>query len=230
MIGKLTGCLDSVGRESLILDVGGVGYHVYAPASVLAGLPPPGACISLFIETFVREDQIRLFGFISPYQHDWFCLLIRIQGVGTKMALSILSAATTERLLDAVAAGDTAPFMRASGVGKKTAQRLVTELKDKVALLMPKICTRAQDDARMPPESVTLPPKTPGQKSATGDVRASEQSSAQERMFQDAMLALVGLGYERTEVFVALRAALCTGDEKMTSENLVRRALKELSR
>ena len=131
MIGKLRGVVDGLEEEGLILDVGGVGYLVAASARTLRALPPPGQPVELLIETHVREDAIRLYGFLTAAERDWFRVLQSVQGVGAKVALGILGALTADALSTAIARQDKAMMARAPGVGPKLAARLVLELKDK---------------------------------------------------------------------------------------------------
>ncbi|MBQ2810599.1 MAG: Holliday junction branch migration protein RuvA, partial [Alphaproteobacteria bacterium] len=131
MIAKLRGLVDSIFEDSCIVDVGGVGYLVFASAKTLARLNT-GSETSLLIETVVREDSISLFGFYDAWEKEWFGTLTKVQGVGAKVCLSILSVLTPSQLAQAVAAQDKNSFLRASGVGPKLAARLVTELKDKI--------------------------------------------------------------------------------------------------
>src|SRR5499427_8636011 len=130
MIGKLTGMIDSVGEDFAILDVGGVGYLVHCSVRTLQELPAVGEVVALAIETHVREDQIRLFGFVSTAEREWFRLLQTVQGVGTKVALAILSTLKAADLATAIAMRDKAMITRAPGVGPKVAERIVTELKE----------------------------------------------------------------------------------------------------
>ncbi len=129
MIGKLTGMLDSYGEDFIIVDVGGVGYVVHCSARTLQALPARGDPVVLAIETHVREDQIRLFGFITPVEREWFRLLQTVQGVGTKVALSVLGTLAPADLASAIALRDKAMIARSPGVGQKVAERIVTELK-----------------------------------------------------------------------------------------------------
>ncbi len=131
MIAKLTGRLDSTAADSAVIDVGGVGYLVFASAKTLGALGPQGGATSLHIETQVREDAIQLFGFAAADERDWFRLLLSVQGVGGRVALAILSVLAPGDLHHAVAAKDTASIARANGVGPKLAARIVNELKDK---------------------------------------------------------------------------------------------------
>ncbi len=131
MIGKLKGIIDSYGEDFIVLDVQGVGYLVHCSARTLQALPAAGEAATLSIETHVREDQIRLFGFLSDAEREWFRLLQTVQGVGAKVALSVLSTFKPGDLASAIAMGDKAAIRRAPGVGPKVAERLVIELKDK---------------------------------------------------------------------------------------------------
>jgi Holliday junction DNA helicase RuvA len=132
MIARLTGLLDQAGSDSAVIDVGGVGYLVFCSARSLGRLPAKGAPVSLLIETHVREDHIHLYGFAEPAERDWFRLLTTVQGVGAKLALALLGVLSPDDLMRAIAAADKASLARAPGVGQKLAQRIATELKDKV--------------------------------------------------------------------------------------------------
>ena len=131
MIGKLKGLIDSYGEDYVILDVGGVGYQVHCSSRTLQALPSPGEAAVLSIETYVREDQIKLFGFRSDIEREWFRLLQTVQGVGAKVALAVLCTLPPAELANAIALRDKAAVTRTPGVGPKVAERIVTELKDK---------------------------------------------------------------------------------------------------
>src|SRR5437764_672014 len=131
MIGKLKGIIDSYGEDNVVIDVNGVGYVVHCSARTLQSLPPRGDPVALAIETHVREDQIRLFGFTGDIEREWFRLLQTVQGVGTKVALSILSTLKPTELATAISMRDKAMVARSPGVGPKVAARVVTGLKDK---------------------------------------------------------------------------------------------------
>ena len=131
MIAKLRGLIDTIGDDYAIVDVNGVGYLVFASAKTLGKLIR-GKQYCLLIETVVREDSITLFGFVDAWEKEWFLTLTKVQGVGAKVCLSILSVLSPAQLSQAVAAQDKNSFTRASGVGPKLAARLVTELKDKI--------------------------------------------------------------------------------------------------
>ena len=131
MIAKLRGLVDTIGEDYCIIDVNGVGYLVYASAKTLGKLAL-NSTASLMIETVVREDSISLFGFVDALEKEWFNTLTKVQGVGAKVCLSIMSVLTPNQLAQAVAAQDKSSFARANGVGPKLAARIVTELKDKI--------------------------------------------------------------------------------------------------
>lgn len=132
MIGRLRGRVDGRGDNWVLIDVGGVGYMVEGSPRMMDGLPADGEAVSLAIETYVREDQLRLFGFLNEEDRSWFRLLMGVQGVGAKVALAIQGVLSAGDLAAAVAAEDKAMVARAPGVGPKVAQRIVQELKDKV--------------------------------------------------------------------------------------------------
>lgn len=205
MIGKLRGLVDVVAEDHLILDVGGVGYLVHCSGRTLSSLPPAGEAATLFIETHVREDQIRLFGFASTAEQEWFRLLQSVQGVGTKIALGVLSALTTSALAEAVALGDKAAIARAPGVGPRTATRIVTELKDKAGGLA---LSAGPLPAALAGEGGT----------ATGGAAA------------DAVSALVNLGYAQVQASAAIAAAARAAGEGATTEKLIRLGLRELAK
>ena len=131
MIAKLTGLLDDTGADWAVIDVQGVGYLVHCSAKTLAALGIRGDTVSLFTDLQVSENDLRLIGFASGAERDWFRLLTGVQGVGSKVALAILSALSTEEVQRACAGGDAAMVARANGVGPKLAGRIVNELKDK---------------------------------------------------------------------------------------------------
>lgn len=198
MIAKLTGVLDSVGRDHAVIDVGGVGYLVRCSARTLAALPQAGAAVSVAVETLVREDAIELFGFGSTAEREWFRLLTTVQGVGAKVALSLLSALNSDELALAIAAGDKAMLSRADGVGPKLANRLISELKEKIA---------GADIAATP--------------AATPTARAGDAAA-------DAVSALVNLGYRRAEALGAVDRALRKLGPTARVEALIPAGLKEL--
>jgi Holliday junction DNA helicase RuvA len=203
MIGKLRGVVDSLDEEGFILDVSGVGYLVAASARTLRLLPPVGQPAELLIETHVREDAIRLYGFLTAAERDWFRLLQSVQGVGAKLALGILGALTSDALSVAIAKQDRAMMARAPGVGPKLAARLVMELKDKAPAL------GAADFGRT---------------DAGGETAEKLPQAA-----MDAILALVGLGYARPQAAAAIaKCAAELGNDAQTAA-LIRAGLRELA-
>ena len=205
MIGKLTGTLDSYGEDFIILDVGGVGYVVHCSARTLQALPAPGEPVVLAIETHVREDQIRLFGFLTPIEREWFRLLQTVQGVGTKVALSVLGTLAPADLASAIALRDKAMIARSPGVGQKVAERIVTELKDK-----------APAYAAVDPAVIRL--------SGAIEERRAPQPVV------DAVSALVNLGYGQPQAAAAIAAAAQSAGEATDAARLIRLGLRELSR
>lgn len=205
MIGKLKGLVDSYGDDHLILDVQGVGYLVHCSARTLQALPSVGEAATLFIETFVREDMIRLYGFVSQAEKSWFLLLQNVQGVGSKVALSVLSTLSPSELANAVALGDRAMVARANGVGPKVAARIVAELKDKA------------------PGFADVDPAVAGLAASLDEKRAPAPVA-------DAVSALVNLGYAQIQASAAVAAALREGGEEADTAKLIRLGLKELAR
>lgn len=203
MISKLTGIIDSVAEDSTVVDVNGVGYQVFCSRRTLGKLPPRGGSASVLVETTVREDRIVLYGFADQTEREWYRLLTTVQGVGAKVALSILSVLSPDEIAQAIAAQDKAMVSRADGVGPKLAARLVNELKDRLGEMAP---------------AVAIAAASPG--AARGEPAGGTG---------DAVSALVNLGYGRAEAFgaVARASAHLGADAKV--EALVRAGLKELA-
>jgi len=205
MIGKLKGILDSYSEDSIILDVRGVGYIVHCSGRTLQNLPKPGEPIDLLIETHVREDMIRLYGFYSEAERDWFRLLQSVQGVGSRVALGLLSVMDPGSLATAIATGDKAAVSRGPGVGPKLAQRIVSELKDKA------------------PAFSSIDP-------AVMQLSGQVEEGGAARPVMDAVSALVNLGYPRPQASAAIAAALKQAGEEAETKTLIRLGLKELAR
>jgi Holliday junction DNA helicase RuvA len=205
MIGKLKGIIDSYGEDYIILDVNGVGYLVHCSARTLQALPAAGEAAMLAIETHVREDQIRLFGFTTDAEREWFRLLQTVQGVGAKVALSVLGTFKPADLASAVAMGDKGAIKRAPGVGPKVAERIVTELKDKA------------------PGYTALDPAVIRLSGAVEEKRAPQP-------VLDAVSALVNLGYGQPQAAAAIAAAARNAGEGAETKQLIRLGLKELSK
>jgi Holliday junction DNA helicase RuvA len=202
MIASLTGRLALKEPTHVTLDVQGVGYEVFIPLSTYYALPDLNEVTALTIHTHLREDAIQLYGFLTPMEKDAFVLLTGISGIGPKLGLSVLSALSVPDLVSAVQGGDVAKLETVPGVGKKSAARIALELKDKVQRLHPA-------SARTPDV-----PLTPG-----------------DRLQQDALSALVNLGYRAAEVKEALkRVARDDGSGPPVLKEMIREALKELAR
>lgn len=204
MIGKLSGIIDSFGEGYLILDVSGVGYLIQASSRTLGRIGQVGDAASLLIHTQVREDALTLFGFASAAEQYWFKLLTGVQGVGAKVALSIMAACAPEELAFVIASQDKAALTRADGVGPKLAARLLTELKDKAAAV-----------------DVYQAPKA-------GTHAAKPLSGEQNTIDQDAVSALINLGYANADAYRAVMAAKTKANDN-DLQSLIRLALKELS-
>src|SRR4051812_50202457 len=205
MIGKLKGVIDSYGEDFIVLDVHGVGYLVHCSARTLQALPAAGEATTLSIETHVREDQIKLFGFSSDVEREWFRLLQTVQGVGAKVALAVLSTLRPAELATAVAMRDKATIGRTPGVGPKVAERIVTELKDKV------------------PAFSALDP-------AVVQLSGALEEKCAPRPVMDAVSALVNLGYGQPQAAAAIAAAARNAGEGADTATLIRQGLKELAK
>jgi Holliday junction DNA helicase RuvA len=206
MIGKLKGTLDEIGEDACTIDVHGVGYVAYCSARTLSALPAPGEAVVLHIETYVREDMIRLYGFQTALEREWFRLLqSNVQGVGAKVALAILSTLSPAELANAIALRDIAMVSRAPGVGRKVAERIVTELKSKA-------------------------PAYAGEAAATIGLKQEIGEGAAPTPVIDAVSALTNLGYSRDIAANAVAAALKAAGEGADSARLIRLGLRELAR
>src|SRR5919198_3869517 len=205
MIGKLKGIIDSYGDDFIVLDVNGVGYLVQCSARTLQELPGVAQPATLSIETHVREDQIRLFGFMTDVEREWFRLLQTVQGVGAKVALSVLGTLKPTELASAIAMRDKAMVARTPGVGPKVAERIVTELRDK-----------APAYADVDPAVIRL-------SGALDEKRAPAPVA-------DAVSALVNLGYGQPQAAAAIAAAARDAGEGADTTQLIRLGLKELAR
>lgn len=204
MIGKLKGILDTIGDDTILIDVGGVGYEVHCSTRTLTGLPGIGEAITLAIETHVRETEIKLYGFSDDLERDWFRLLQSVQGVGAKVALAIQSTLSAGDLTSAIALQDKAMVSRAPGVGPKVAQRIVSELKDKA-------------------------PAYSGAAAAEMGLAADIGDGVASTAVQDAVSALGNLGYSSQQAAGAVTAALRNAGEDANSATLIRLGLKELA-
>jgi Holliday junction DNA helicase RuvA len=204
MIGKLKGTIDEIGDDYVLVDVHGVCYVAFCSARTLSKLGSVGEACLLFIETYVREDQLKLFGFQTQLEREWFNLLQSVQGVGAKVALAVLSTLTPPELANAIALQDKTAVSRAQGVGPKVAIRIVTELKNKAPAFAG--------------EAINI-----GLKQEIGEGVAAAPVA-------DAVSALTNLGYSRDQAANAVAAAMKTAGEDADSAKLIRLGLRELSR
>ena len=200
MIASIRGRLRRKGTDYLIVDVAGIGYQVQVPLSTYYGIPDDGEEVSLHIYTHMREDSLSLFGFLTQEEKDMFLLLIGVSGIGTKIALSILSSLSVPDISHAIQASDDSRLRTIPGIGKKTAARMVLELKDKIKLIAP---------AAASVQGQTMP-------AVSGDV-------------EDAVSALVNLGYKRPLAQEALNK-IHQKSPGLTVQELIREALQVLMR
>lgn len=201
MIAKLSGLLDSTGPDWLIIDVGGVGYHVFASSRTLSQAPALGQKLSLVIETLVRNEHTQLFGFSQEEERSWFRLLIGIQGVGAKVALALLSALSPDELHQAIVTQDQTLITRADGVGPKLAGRIVAELKGKVGAF----------------------------KASAATSQATTGLSFLSSAIAETVSALTNLGYRRSEALQAVARSSQALGADASVEALVRQGLKILA-
>ena len=205
MIGKLKGTIDEIAGDHILVDVHGVCYVAFCSSRTLGAVGSQGEAVILYIETYVREDQLKLFGFKTEIEREWFRLLQSVQGVGAKVALAILSTLSASDLANAIALQDKAMVARAPGIGPKVAQRIVTELKNKAPAL----------------GGIDAPDM--GLKQEIGEGVASAPVA-------DAVSALCNLGYSREQAASAVGAAVRDAGEDADSAKLIRLGLKELAK
>lgn len=208
MIGQLVGFIIDEGEEDrCLVDVNGVGYVVYASSKTLSRLPQPPEQAKILIETIVRDDAILLYGFAERAERDWFRTLTTVQGVGVRMAISILSVLSVDELSHTIMSGDKASLTRVSGVGQRLALRILTELSGKIDHLMA--------------ESLSAPSATGGN---TGPLS---------QFHQDALIALEGLGFKRIEaqpIVGRILRELSDEGQELQLNVIIKKALRELAR
>ena len=204
MIGKLKGLVDGYGDDHVHIDVGGVVYEAFCSSKTMQALPQVGHATVVHIEMVVREDMIRLYGFATPDEKAWFTTLMTVQGVGARVALSILSTLTTSELQSAIALQDKAMVGRANGVGPKLAVRVVTELKGKV------------------PTGIGIDAGTLGLQQALGEGVARSNIA-------DALSALSNLGYSSAQASAAVAKVVQREGDDTETAMLIRLGLRELS-
>lgn len=200
MIAYLSGLLLRKTPGSVIIDAGGIGYEVIVPLSTFCSLPERNQKVSLNIYTHVREDALILFGFGTELEKELFLMLTSVSGIGPRLSVNILSGIGPQDLLDAIAGGDTARLQAIPGVGKKTAERMALELKERAS--------KTLGYQQIPPVSI--------------------QDAEEKRLMDDAFSALVNLGYSAKSAKSALDRAMDEIEEK-TLEGLIMKALKILS-
>jgi Holliday junction DNA helicase RuvA len=218
MIGKITGLLDYRASDHVLIDVRGVGYVVYVSNRVMAGLPGNGEAVALYTDLLVREDNLQLFGFTTLVEKEWHRLLMSVQGIGAKASLAILGTLGEDGVSRAIALGDWNAIAKAKGVGPKTAQRVIIELKDKAPSIMAMAGTPAQDlsDASVIDTQETPRPQKPKAPPKTNPAQA------------EALSALGNLGYAPGDAASAVAEAMGAQDDLNTSD-LIRAALKRLA-
>ncbi len=203
MFAKLSGTIDSTGNGWAVVDVNGVGYLVHCSSRTLNKLATLPGVVSLHVDTHVREDQITLFGFLTSHEKDWFKMLQSVQGVGGKAALAILSVLSPDEINTAIAAQDKKMITRADGVGPKLAERIVNELKSKAGTI---------GFAHAPSENLSTP----------------APANTQNVVENDAISALVNLGFGRAEAYAAVARVASNMDDPHI-QDLISAGLKELS-
>lgn len=215
MIGKLSGLVDYKGADHVLIDVRGVGYVVHVSDRVMAALPPPGQAVALYTDLLVREDLLQLYGFPTLAEKEWHRLLMTVQGVGAKAALAILGALGPDGVGRAIALGDWSAVARAKGVGPKTAQRVVLDLKDKAPSVMAMAGRAAEAEAVIEPAEA---PKRRARPTPDPDAAAAAE----------ALSALTNLGYGPSDAVAAVAAAQAEAPGAATPA-LIRAALKRLA-
>lgn len=201
MIALISGKIVYKGISHVIVDVQGVGYRVFIPLTTFYELPEAGQTITLHVHTNVKQDAINLFGFYTVQERDLFQLMISVSGIGPKMSMNILSGISAQELLRAISGGNVEKLVNIPGVGKKMAERLILELKEKVIKKMMLDETPVADD----------------------------QHQANEIIMEDALSALVNLGYKSNVAKDALDKALRSSDEEIGMDTLLKKTLKILA-
>ena len=218
MIGKLSGRIDYRSDDHILLDVRGVGYMIYCSDRTLAALPSVGEAVALYTDLVVREDLLQLFGFPTLVEKEWHRLLMSVQGIGAKASLSILGALGADGVSRAIALGDWNAIKAAKGVGPKTAQRVVIELKDKAPTVMAMAGQSATPATVM---DAVIEADTPAAPMAPTPQPVMVQSNAQ----ADALSALQNLGYSTSDAAAPVAQVMADGPDMYTS-GVIRAALK----
>ena len=221
MIGRLRGRVDYKAQDHFLLDVNGVGYLVFCSERTLANIPTNGEFTTIYTDLLVREDLMQLFGFVSQVEKEWYRLLISVQGVGAKASLAILSALGEDGVSRAIALGDWTSIKAAKGIGPKTAQRVVNELKDKAAHVM-SIVPIEDGGGKKDIDDEDVVEVIDNQ--ASNDLSLSNKSAQ-----ADALSALQNLGYTPGDSAAAVAKVLHESSD-VSTEELIRASLKMLSR
>ncbi len=225
MIGKLTGVIDYIGTDHVMIDVRGVGYIVHINERTRMSLPGRGAPVSLYTDMLVREDLMQLFGFSSLLEKEWYRLLISVQGIGSKAAMAVLGTLGPEATGRAIALGDWNAVKAAPGVGPKIAQRVVNELKDKAPAVMAMGGTLAKSLVEAPEMDEVIETDAPAPKPRVAKASVPKPNASSEA---EAMSALQNLGYSPSDAVQAVAQSAQDAPDADTS-TLIRAALKLLA-
>ncbi len=207
MIAYVKGELAEITAQTIVVESGGVGYEIFMPASMLSNLPPVGSIVKIHTHFHVREDAMNLYGFLTKEDLRIFAMLIAVNGIGPKGALGILSAITPDELRLAVLSDDVKAICKAPGIGAKTAQKMIIELRDKMKLEDVFKSSEVEDDW-------------------TAGVASGANAAGAEDIAKEAIMALTALGYSASEAAKAVRQVLITED--MSVEELLKAALKKI--
>ncbi|MFT6168452.1 MAG: Holliday junction DNA helicase RuvA [Celeribacter sp.] len=225
MIGKLTGIVDYIGTDHAMIDVRGVGYIVFVSERTRMAMPRMGEPVALYTDMLVREDNMQLFGFTSLFEKEWYRLLVSVQGIGAKAAMAILGTLGPEATGRAIALGDWNAIKAAPGVGPKTAQRVIMELKDKAPKVMAMGSSLPETlDAADAAEVIEASAPQAARKSVAKKPAAKANAAAE----SEALSALQNLGYSPSDAASAVAQA-AVDDPDATTSTLIRAALKLLA-
>ena len=220
MIGRLRGRVDYKTHDHFLLDVNGVGYLIFCSERTLAEIPVDGEFTTIYTDLLVREDLMQLFGFLSQVEKEWYRLLISVQGVGAKASLAILSALGEDGVSRSIALGDWTSIKSAKGIGPKTAQRVVNELKDKAAHVMSIVPNEIGERENKIDEGEVV--------ERVDDHPTINLAASNKTAQADALSALQNLGYSPSESAAAVAKILHESSD-LSTEELIRNSLKMLS-
>ncbi|WP_243614466.1 Holliday junction branch migration protein RuvA [Shimia aestuarii] len=229
MIGKISGRIEYRASDHVLIDVGGIGYVVYVSDRTMAALPGQGEVAAVYTDLLVREDLLQLFGFTTLIEKEWHRLLMSVQGIGAKASLAILGALGADGVSRAISLGDATALKAAKGVGPKTAQRVVIELKDKAPAVMALGGTMAEALGEVPAEASVIDDEGPAGKPARAGQKTAKKTGGGSASAQaEALSALGNLGYGPGEAAAAVAEAAGEAPEAETAA-LIRAALKLLA-